>query len=259
MPELLALSLLRGGAVPLLCGGASCCFALYTAKVVSAVQAWRQLELPSAFEKARCTDHAFELQKHAAGSGVLAMVSAAVTVETAKDYRQYRSSSREQLGSFFASRTPFFLRPTVVGTAGVALLGSMILAGGARFFPPQRPALQPLGRRPEREVPSPEASSPQVSSPEASSPEVHAVPAADTAATHPPAPAASPSPPPDHAARDHELRCATWAKMLAACEQANTTRTRFHCDPQLQRWRASCAGSGNLVSSQAASAPRGGT
>jgi hypothetical protein len=35
--------------------------------------------------------------------------------------------------------------------------------------------------------------------------------------------------------------CDALAKRLAACEQSNTTKTRFHCDPQRERWRAVCA------------------
>ena len=38
----------------------------------------------------------------------------------------------------------------------------------------------------------------------------------------------------------YELMCDALAKRLAACEQSNTSRTRFHCDPQRERWHAAC-------------------
>jgi hypothetical protein len=211
------LKLLRGGAVPLLCGGASSCFALYTTKVWDAAEQWRRLELPSSFERAQSTAHALELQKHAAGCVTLTLVSAASTVEAAIDYTHYRTLSEEQVAHFFASRTPFFARPTVICIAATSLLGSVALAGGAHFLSPQRPAIRPLQPRPENEAYSARVRRTTVSIAASSNVEL------------------------SNHDQDHKLRCAAWAKMLAACEQSNTPKTRFHCDTQLERWRSACA------------------
>ena len=53
--DLLVLRCLRGGAIPLLCGGATCCLAAYSVKVASAAQQWREVwqRLASA-RQARC-------------------------------------------------------------------------------------------------------------------------------------------------------------------------------------------------------------
>jgi hypothetical protein len=135
-----ALRLLRSGAIPLLCGSATGCLALYCAKVASAAHQWRRLELP-AFDSARCTAHAAALDEHSRGCMILTLTAAATTIESARDYYVYRSASLESLGTFFASRLPFFARPTVIGTAGASLLVTLGLGGGFRFIAPQRPPL----------------------------------------------------------------------------------------------------------------------
>ena len=143
--------ILRSGAVPLCCGGASGLFAVYGAKVQFAAMQWKLLSFESGdndtmvaqsdHARAECATHALELGQHAIGCSVLSVVSAALTIEAARDFGKYRSLPLDQLGAFFAAHTPFFVRPAVLGTAALSLLASVVLTGGVRLLLPARPAV----------------------------------------------------------------------------------------------------------------------
>ena len=154
--------ILRSGAVPLLCGSASGLFAVYGAKVQFAAMQWKLLSFESTdtdammvqtdHARAECATHALELEQHAIGCSVLSVVSAALTIEAARDFSKYRSLPLDQLGAFFTARTPFFVRPSVLGAAVVSLLASVALTGGVRFLLPARPAVLLRRRRGENEA-----------------------------------------------------------------------------------------------------------
>lgn len=244
------LALMRGGAIPLLCGGATCCFAVYSVKVASAATQWRRLELP-VFDRTRCSVHAGQLDEHFGGCLTLTLASAATTVEAAIDHRVYRAATPDEIASFFLKATPFFLRPSVLGTAAAALLASVAVTGGCRFVAPRRPPVllahgsiksHDAGPRPQ-----PQAAEPPPP-PQAEEPPPHVVAPTDSAAAiEPQSPSGRVRWPQTASLGRHgdgpsgyELMCDALAKRLAACEQSNTPRTRFHCDPQRERWHAAC-------------------
>ena len=138
--------LLRGGTIPILCGGASCCFALYGYQVISAARQWRRLELPSAMDTALCRAHARDLDAHAGGCGVLTVMSAFITLEATRDYGFYRKASQAHTLTYLSSRVPFFVRPLVLAsTIASGLACSQV--GGLRLLAPQRPSLLAKGVR----------------------------------------------------------------------------------------------------------------
>lgn len=153
--------ILRSGAVPLLCGGASGLFALYGAKVRLAALQWRLLSIetrdndtttaPTQHARAECAAHALELDQHAGGCAMLAVASAVAAIEAVRDFRGYRSLPADQLATFFTSRAPFFVRPSVLGAATISLLASFALTGGVRLLLPARPAVLLRRRRGENE------------------------------------------------------------------------------------------------------------
>ena len=147
MEDRLLLRLLRSGSVPLLCGGATCCFAFYGVQVISAARQWRGLELPSTIDTAMCSAHAHALAQHAAGCGVLTMASAVTAFEATRDYKVYRKASQDETFAFLSSRMPFFARPSVlVGTIASALALSQVTSG-LRLLAPPRPTLLAKGVR----------------------------------------------------------------------------------------------------------------
>lgn len=225
--RMVALNLLRGGVVPIMCGSASCCFALYAAKVYNAAAQWRWLKPPASFDHERCKLHAQELDRHAAGCVALAVTSGAAAFEAAIDHRRYRSASPVELGTFFATRAPFFLRPTVLVTAAASLGASLALVGRPTFIAPPRPTLRPSGgnKRANDDDEAPATGSAPSASRLAECSSERSNGRAEEVGT---------------LVDDAKLRCATWAKMLAACERSTTPKTRFHCDPQLKRWRQAC-------------------
>ena len=133
------LRLFRGGVIPALCGGATFCFGAYGFKVANAATLWRHLEVTADIDRAVCLAHAIELDKHALTCAALTLISAASSVEAAIDFRSYRHASAEALGKYFVAHTPFFARPSVLGTAVASLFASASFAGGCRLFAPQRP------------------------------------------------------------------------------------------------------------------------
>ena len=129
------LILLRGGAIPFLCGSATCCFAIYSAKVASAARQWRQLE----FDQARCAAHAAKLDEHAGTCITLTLTSAAATTEAIYDYRAIVNAAPDKIAPLLASRWPFFARPAVLVTVAASVLASISLTGGIRLLAPHRP------------------------------------------------------------------------------------------------------------------------
>ena len=139
--------LLRAGIIPMLCGSASCCFALYGAKVAAAAAQWRQLQLPLETDRVLCSLHALELERHGGGCATLSFISAVAAAEAARDYMLYRAASKEGIGAVLFSRLPFFARPTVLATGCLAGLASHAIFGGVMFVAPKRPILRTVGVR----------------------------------------------------------------------------------------------------------------
>ena len=236
------LMLLRGGAIPLLCGSATCCLAIYSAKAASAARQWYRLELPE------FAAHAAKLEEHVGACITLTLTSAAATAEAMADHHTIRSAAPDKIGTLLASRWPFFARPIVLVTAAASVLASVSLTGGIRLLAPHHP---PVFLRPHADgngsgafttaqtQPAREA---QHQRPEA--PTVVAETAVDVAQAsnarvrwpH------SASPSPAHGGPSgYDLMCDALAKRLAACESSNTPKMRFHCDPQRERWSAACS------------------
>ena len=136
--------LARSGAIPFLCGSAAGCFALYSAKVVTAAGQWRAVSVKAAtdMDSALCMSHSVALDQHAASCCALTVTSVASTAEAIVDYRNYRHCSQEKLATYFATRRPFFARRSVLGTAVVSLALSASLVGGFRLMAPQQPLLR---------------------------------------------------------------------------------------------------------------------
>lgn len=135
-------ALLRRGAIPLCCGGASFCFALYACKVEYAALSWEALanqlneqqrqhddkennnyNPSSRFEIASSLQQGNVLHQHAASCAALAGTSTAITVQAGKDWCQYRRKRSlddiEQwiLRSICSKRRFFVLRSPVLLTA----------------------------------------------------------------------------------------------------------------------------------------------
>ena len=126
----------RLGTIPASCGGASFCFAIYAAKVQSAVYQWERVQDPVAPQYAR------KLRQHAATVAAMAAASGAVTMEAYKDFRSYSTAhSMREVESFFIKQLPFFARPSVLGTALLAVSLVQSQVGGVCFTAPTRPML----------------------------------------------------------------------------------------------------------------------
>ena len=222
--------LLRAGAIPLLCSGATCCFAIYGTKVRAAATQWRAL--PSV----DCVAHADELDMHAGGAAVLTLSSAVATAEALLDYRAYRSGLSQEALAALLTRAPFFVRSSVLCSAVAAAVASTALTGGVRLLAPQRPAiLLPQGTSARA------ASSPETSAAASSlATSARAAGGGVSSSLEAAAPQERASHPPAQKAALDDQSCDALARRLAACERSNTARTRFHCDPQRDRLRASC-------------------
>ena len=71
--------------------------------------------------------------------GALALISTVTTVESARDWRAYRGQSIEAIEAFLVLRQPFFVRASVVATAGCSLAAVWMQMGAVRILLPQRP------------------------------------------------------------------------------------------------------------------------
>jgi len=131
--------LLSGGVIPGLCGGASACFAFYAGKVLHAADQWSRLEGVTARVHWEAQAHAVALRQHGYSCGALALISTVTTVESARDWQVYRGRPLEAMEALFASRRPFFLRASVVATAGCSLASVWMQMGALRILLPQRP------------------------------------------------------------------------------------------------------------------------
>lgn len=127
------------GAIPGLCGGASACFALYAGKVLHAADQWSRLEGVTARVHREAQAHTVALRQHGWSCGALALISTVTTVESARDWRAYRGQSIEAIEAFLVLRQPFFVRASVVATAGCSLAAVWMQMGAVRILLPQRP------------------------------------------------------------------------------------------------------------------------
>ena len=134
------------GAIPALCAGASACHCLYALKVSSAAQQWRALDLSNDRMKQRAAAHATALSQHGASVLALSAISAVIAGEALSDWlmiRRLPSTTSHLAGLELSLRTrmPFFLRPSVVLTAGTALYAAKQTTGAVQFRAPSRPFL----------------------------------------------------------------------------------------------------------------------
>ena len=130
---------LNFGVIPGLCAGASACFALYAAKVLHAADLWCRTEghTPRLHHEARA--HGVQLRQHGWTCGALTLISSAITVEALRDWRAYCGQPIAAMEGIFASRLPFFARPSVLATAACSLAGAWWRVGAVRLVLPQRP------------------------------------------------------------------------------------------------------------------------
>ena len=129
--------LLRCGALPGFCAGATCCFAIYSCRVLTAADQWSRLEgnTPRLHREARM--HTIALREHGWTSLGLALISGATTYEAMRDWRAYRNV--QHLEKFFGSRLPFFFRGSVLATSVGCFVGVWSYTGAVRMRVPTRP------------------------------------------------------------------------------------------------------------------------
>lgn len=150
---------LRLGGVPLCCGGATVCFALYSAQVsrgadvvwaaVSQIETNRNDDgyqgsnSPSKKQVILLKNYARELRQHAGACLTLSLISAATAREAFRDWQHYGSqSSFHDMAIELVQRQkpiPFFARGPVLATTIVSLAATHHLYGGWAFLQPKQP------------------------------------------------------------------------------------------------------------------------
>lgn len=140
---------LRRGVIPCCCGGASICFALYSAKVSFAAKQWAALDIDDSIwndSGRRFSDYAALLDQHAGSCVVLSLLSAATTYEAVKDWKGYGTlTSLDKIENWLISRpVPFFLRVSVIATAAFSYIYLDRINKGIQFsLPSPRPLIIP--------------------------------------------------------------------------------------------------------------------
>lgn len=90
--------LLRKGVIPLCCGSASCCFALYSSKVSHGAELWLasvDIEKDNNFlYRESIEDYALRLRQHSGACVSMSLISASIALEAYRDWQQYKTPKR---------------------------------------------------------------------------------------------------------------------------------------------------------------------
>mmetsp|Transcript_40311 Transcript_40311/g.45872 ORF Transcript_40311/g.45872 Transcript_40311/m.45872 type:complete len:164 (-) Transcript_40311:98-589(-) len=141
-------NVLRRGVVPFCCGGASVCFAFYSFRVSSAAKQWAVLDSNESIHNnddgRLFSEYAERLDQHARTCETLSLVSAAITYESFKDWRDYRTlPSLDKMERWIISRPiPFFVRIPVILSTVLSFIYLERVNGGSQFsIPTPRPLI----------------------------------------------------------------------------------------------------------------------
>jgi hypothetical protein len=162
--------LLRQGVIPWCSGGASCCFALYSAKIAHAADVWEsslvdddlnvkvdtslttsdilhEISLVHHYYRDSVQHYVVDLRRHSGASFWMSLTTAAMAVEAYRDWQFYatpsdNATSWKDLSLALWQRQrplPFFLRSSVLLTSAGALAMSYQLYAGFVFWQPEPP------------------------------------------------------------------------------------------------------------------------
>ena len=148
----------RIGAIPICCTMATCCFAVYSAKISHASKEWAALALslslgsidertkhtqqqPSIVNPSQSLEYSNLLNQHAGTCAALAIVSSVITFEAHKDWHGYRSlRSIDHMETWLRKRPlPFFARVSVLTSTVLSLLVVKKVYNGVRLVQPPHP------------------------------------------------------------------------------------------------------------------------
>ena len=137
--------LLRKGVIPICSGGASTCFALYSAQMARGADQWSESVSNQASSLYRDSIHLYsvQLRQHSGASLCLSLISASIAVEGYRDWQLYSNTKNwQQLALTLWKRQqplPFFFRVPVLMTTVASLLLTRELYGGWIFWQPEAP------------------------------------------------------------------------------------------------------------------------
>ena len=165
--------LLRNGVIPLCCGGATCCFALYSATLAHAADLWESsMDTTALSFHDKHNDHVpgksntfnavvyhhyhesvlhytHALRQHSGACLTLSLMAAAMTREAYHDWQSYASTTTSsnnanwnELAIALWKRQrpfPFLVRPPVLATTAASLAMTHYLYGGWQLWQPEPP------------------------------------------------------------------------------------------------------------------------
>jgi hypothetical protein len=159
--------LLRQGVIPLCSGGASICFALYSAKIAHAANLWEssllgnddldasssssnmlhhhEISLVHRYYRESVHQYVMDLRRHSGAIVWMSLTTAAMAVEAYKDWQYYATPSNTtwkdiSLALWQRQRPlPFFLRSSVLLTSAGSLIMSHQLYPGVVLRHPEPP------------------------------------------------------------------------------------------------------------------------
>ena len=134
---------IRNGIIPLCCGMASGCFALYGLQAQKAALQWSVLPSDDEYLKRQFFRHAIQLQQHSTTVAAMSVVSAVTCREAYVDWTGYRGlDSFQRIEEYlFKRRPPFFLRWTVIFATWASFFAAHKATGRIRWWQPQRPVI----------------------------------------------------------------------------------------------------------------------
>lgn len=143
--EKLLEQLLRRGVIPLCCGGAAGCFALYQVQVTHGADVWAAQirKTDNEQELALLQNYVLQLRKHAGASLNLSLISASITWEAYRDWQSYAAEpSLDEMAVQLWQRQkpiPFVARGPVLVTTLLSLTATYHMYGGWKLWQPIPP------------------------------------------------------------------------------------------------------------------------